>query len=159
VIRKGVSTVSGEVSADIVCLRRQAERGQFETITRLPRILEFRRKRVIRAPDFSKQDPVRSQRFPLEFAKRFSFADELHATAPRRPGHERNSRILRRDGLYAERKDDLSRLRCDSSTGDPAFLAYCKQLEKQPVIFCGTNVRIDSIWPNPKPNRARRLHG
>ena len=35
-------------------------------------------------------------------------------------------------------KDDLSRLRLRQKQWDPAFLAYCKDLEKRkPVIFCG----------------------
>lgn len=35
-------------------------------------------------------------------------------------------------------KDDLSRIPLRHKQWDPAFLAYCKQLEKQkPVIFCG----------------------
>ena len=42
---------------------------------------------------------------------------------------------------------------------DPAFLAYCKQLEKKkPVIFCGDlNVAHTELdLANPKPNRGKK---
>ncbi len=56
-------------------------------------------------------------------------------------------------------KDDLSRLAVRTSHWDPAFLAYCKQLEKsKPVIFCGDlNVaHTEDDLANPKPNRGKR---
>ena len=56
-------------------------------------------------------------------------------------------------------KDDLSRLEIRTKHWDPAFLAYCKQLEKtKPVIFCGDlNVaHTEDDLANPKPNRGKR---
>ncbi|HSX30810.1 MAG TPA: exodeoxyribonuclease III [Candidatus Saccharimonadales bacterium] len=56
-------------------------------------------------------------------------------------------------------KDDLSRLEVRSKHWDPAFLAYCKQLEQtKPVIFCGDlNVaHSEDDLANPKPNRGKR---
>lgn len=56
-------------------------------------------------------------------------------------------------------KDDLSRLELVYKHWDPAFLAYCKQLEKsKPVIFCGDlNVAHTELdLANPKPNRGKK---
>jgi exodeoxyribonuclease III len=56
-------------------------------------------------------------------------------------------------------KDDLSRLALRHKHWDPAFLAYCSQLEKKkPVIFCGDlNVaHTEMDLANPKPNRGKK---
>ena len=56
-------------------------------------------------------------------------------------------------------KDDLSRLKLRHEHWDPAFLAYCKQLDKKkPVIFCGDlNVAHTELdLANPKPNRGKK---
>jgi exodeoxyribonuclease-3 len=56
-------------------------------------------------------------------------------------------------------KDDLSRLAMRHKHWDPAFLAYCKELEKtKPVIFCGDlNVAHTELdLANPKPNRGKK---
>lgn len=56
-------------------------------------------------------------------------------------------------------KDDLSRIPLRHKQWDPAFLAYCKQLEKtKPVIFCGDlNVaHTEDDLANPKPNRGKK---
>ncbi len=56
-------------------------------------------------------------------------------------------------------KDDLSRLGLRFKHWDPAFLAYCRQLEKtKPVIFCGDlNVAHTELdLANPKPNRGKK---
>ena len=56
-------------------------------------------------------------------------------------------------------KDNLSRLELRHKHWDPAFLAYCKQLEKsKPVIFCGDlNVAHTELdLANPKPNRGKK---
>jgi len=61
-------------------------------------------------------------------------------------------------------KDDLSRIPL-RQTWDPAFLAYCQQLEQgkqgsapKPVIFCGDlNVaHTEDDLANPKPNRGKK---
>jgi exodeoxyribonuclease-3 len=57
-------------------------------------------------------------------------------------------------------KPDLGRLELRHKQWDPAFLAYCKQLEKdKPVIFCGDlNVaHTPDDLANPKPNEGE--HG
>jgi exodeoxyribonuclease-3 len=56
-------------------------------------------------------------------------------------------------------KDTLSRLPLREKHWDPAFLAYCKQLEKKkPVVFCGDlNVAHTELdLANPKPNRGKK---
>jgi exodeoxyribonuclease-3 len=56
-------------------------------------------------------------------------------------------------------KDDLSRIPMRHKHWDPAFLAYCKHLEKKkPVIFCGDlNVaHTEDDLANPKPNRGKK---
>jgi len=56
-------------------------------------------------------------------------------------------------------KDDLSRVPLRHKQWDPAFLAYCKELEKKkPVIFCGDlNVAHTELdLANPKPNIGKK---
>jgi exodeoxyribonuclease-3 len=56
-------------------------------------------------------------------------------------------------------KDDLSRIPLREKHWDPAFLAYCKELEKsKPVVFCGDlNVaHTEDDLANPKPNRGKK---
>ena len=56
-------------------------------------------------------------------------------------------------------KDDLSRLQLRHKQWDPAFLAYCKRLEKtKPVVFCGDlNVAHTELdLANPKPNVGKK---
>lgn len=56
-------------------------------------------------------------------------------------------------------KDDLSRIPLRHKHWDPAFLAYCKQLEQtKPVVFCGDlNVAHTELdLANPKPNIGKK---
>lgn len=56
-------------------------------------------------------------------------------------------------------KDDLGRLELRHKQWDPAFLAYCKQLEaSKPVVFCGDlNVaHTEDDLANPKPNVGKK---
>lgn len=56
-------------------------------------------------------------------------------------------------------KEDLSRVALRHEQWDPAFLAYCKQLEKsKPVIFCGDlNVaHTEDDLANPKANKGKK---
>lgn len=56
-------------------------------------------------------------------------------------------------------KDDLSRVTLRHKQWDPAFLAYCKQLEtKKPVVFCGDlNVaHTEDDLARPKPNVGKK---
>jgi exodeoxyribonuclease-3 len=56
-------------------------------------------------------------------------------------------------------KDDLSRVNLRHKHWDPAFLAWCKELEtEKPVIFCGDlNVaHTPDDLANPKPNEGKK---
>lgn len=56
-------------------------------------------------------------------------------------------------------KDDLSRVPLREKNWDPAFLAYCKELENsKPVAFCGDlNVaHTEDDLANPKPNVGKK---
>ena len=56
-------------------------------------------------------------------------------------------------------KDDLSRIPLRHEQWDPAFLAYCQQLEKsKPVVFCGDlNVaHTEDDLANPKSNKGKK---
>lgn len=56
-------------------------------------------------------------------------------------------------------KDDLSRIPLRHKHWDPAFLDYCKELEKtKPVVFCGDlNVAHTELdLANPKPNVGKK---
>lgn len=63
-------------------------------------------------------------------------------------------------GVYTPNgKDDLSRIPLRHKQWDPAFLAYCKQLEEtKPVVFCGDlNVaHTEDDLANPKPNKGKK---
>ena len=150
---------------DILCLQEtKAERGQIEI--ELPDYREYWNSAVKKGYSgtaiFSKQEPLKIiNGFPNDFAKRFSFADEL-----KRDSAEEGRVITAEFARFfvvtvytPNAKDDLSRLALRYKHWDPAFLAYCKQLEKtKPVIFCGDlNVAHTELdLANPKPNRGKK---
>jgi exodeoxyribonuclease-3 len=150
---------------DIVCLQEtKAERGQVEI--ELPQYREFwnsaLKKGYSGTAIFSRQEPLSVVNgFPADFSRRFAFADEL-----RRDSAD-EGRVMTAEfaDLYVvtvytpNAKDDLSRLNLRHKHWDPAFLAYCKQLDKiKPVIFCGDlNVAHTELdLANPKPNRGKK---
>jgi exodeoxyribonuclease-3 len=150
---------------DILCLQEtKAERGQIEID--LPDYEEYwnsaAKKGYSGTAIFSKEKPLSViNGFPGEFAKRFKFADELKRDATE------EGRVITAefDKFYVvtvytpNAKDDLSRLTLRHKHWDPAFLAYCKQLEKRkPVVFCGDlNVAHTELdLANPKPNRGKK---
>ena len=150
---------------DILCLQEtKAERGQVEID--LPGYHEYWNSAVKKGYSgtaiFSKQKPVAViNGFPKEFAKRFTFADELERDSAE------EGRVITAE--YAQffvvtvytpnAKDDLSRLQLRHKHWDPAFLAYCQQLQKKkPLVFCGDlNVAHTELdLANPKPNRGKK---
>jgi exodeoxyribonuclease III len=150
---------------DVVCLQEtKAERGQFEID--LPQYREYwnsaAKKGYSGTAIFSKQEPLSViNGFPHEFARRFSFADELQRDSAEEgrvmTAEYKNFHVVT---VYTPNaKDDLSRLSLRFKHWDPAFLAYCRQLEKtKPVIFCGDlNVAHTELdLANPKPNRGKK---
>jgi exodeoxyribonuclease-3 len=150
---------------DILCLQEtKASRDQIEID--LPNYHEYWNSAVKKGYSgtaiFSKREPLSViNGFPHEFAKRYKFADELERDA------NDEGRIITAEfepfyvvTVYTPNaKDDLSRLQLRYKHWDPAFLAYCKQLErKKPVIFCGDlNVAHTELdLANPKPNRGKK---
>jgi exodeoxyribonuclease-3 len=150
---------------DILCLQEtKAERGQVEID--LPGYFEYwnsaKKKGYSGTAIFTRQEPLSVVNgFPESFAKRYKFADELERDAAE------EGRLITAEfekffvvTVYTPNaKDDLSRLKLRHEHWDPAFLAYCKQLEKKkPVIFCGDlNVAHTELdLANPKANRGRK---
>lgn len=150
---------------DVLCLQEtKAERGQIEI--ELPGYHEFWNSAVKKGYSgtaiFSKQRPLSvSNGFPDSFAKRYSFADELLRDSAT------EGRVITAEfpHLYVvtvytpNAKDDLSRLALRHDHWDPAFLAYCRQLEqRKPVAFCGDlNVAHTELdLANPKSNRGKK---
>jgi len=150
---------------DILCLQEtKAERGQIEID--LPDYKQYWNSAVKKGYSgtaiFSKSEPLAvTNGFPPKFAKRFSFADELQRDSAE------EGRVVTAEfkdfhvvTVYTPNaKDDLSRLALRHKHWDPAFLAYCKLLEKtKPVIFCGDlNVAHTELdLANPKPNRGKK---
>ncbi len=150
---------------DIVCLQEtKAERGQIEID--LPGYHEYWNSAVKKGYSgtaiFSKEKPLSViNGFPEDFAGRFTFADELQRDSAT------EGRVMTAEfanffmvTVYTPNaKDDLSRLPLRFEHWDPAFLAYCKQLESaKPVIFCGDlNVAHTELdLANPKPNRGKK---
>ena len=150
---------------DILCLQEtKAERGQIEID--LPGYHEYWNSAVKKGYSgtaiFSKHEPLSViNGFPKAFARRFKFADELERDS------SEEGRVITAEfpKLYVvtvytpNAKDDLSRLALRHEHWDPAFLAYCRQLEKKkPVVFCGDlNVAHTELdLANPKPNRGKK---
>jgi exodeoxyribonuclease III len=150
---------------DILCLQEtKAERGQIEID--LPGYHEYWNSAVKKGYSgtaiFSKQEPLSVVNgFPGDFARRYAFADELR----RDSAEEGRVMTAEMEKFYVvtvytpNAKDDLSRLQLRFLQWDPAFLAYCRQLDKKkPVIFCGDlNVAHTELdLANPKSNRGKK---
>ena len=150
---------------DVLCLQEtKAERGQIEI--ELPGYREYWNSAVKKGYSgtavFSRQEPITVVNgFPRDFAERYSFADELERDSAE------EGRVITAEfdkfhvvTVYTPNaKDDLSRLSLRHKHWDPAFLAYCRQLERsKPVILCGDlNVAHTELdLANPKPNRGKK---
>jgi len=150
---------------DVLCLQEtKAERGQIEID--LPGYREYWNSAVKKGYSgtaiFSRQAPLSvTNGFPDAFAHRYSFADELlrdSATEGRVITAE-FERCYVVTVYTPNAKDDLSRLPLRFRHWDPAFLAYCQQLEKgKPVVFCGDlNVAHTELdLAHPRSNRGKK---
>jgi exodeoxyribonuclease-3 len=166
VLKKGVfQPFLNGCRPDVVCLQEtKDERGLFEID--LPEFREYWNSAVKKGYSgtaiFSRKEPLSVVNgFPVEFAKRFTFADELR----RDSAEEGRVMTAEFEKFYVvtvytpNAKDDLSRLALRHKHWDPAFLAYCKLLEKRkPVVFCGDlNVAHTELdLANPKSNRGKK---
>lgn len=153
-----------EHKPDILCLQEtKAERGQVEID--LPDYVEYwnsaEKKGYSGTAIFSKQQPLAVfNGLPEDIVKRYKLKDEFGDSAA-------EGRVIAAEyekffvvTVYTPNaKDDLSRIPLRYKHWDPAFLAYCKQLEKKkPVIFCGDlNVaHTEDDLANPKPNMGKK---
>lgn len=150
---------------DILCLQEtKAERGQIEID--LPGYHEYWNSAIKKGYSgtaiFSKQQPLAViNGFPEDFAGRFRFADELQrdSAGEGRVITAEFERFFVVTVYTPNAKDDLSRLPLRFEHWDPAFLAYCRQLEiRKPVIFCGDlNVAHTELdLAHPKANRGKK---
>ena len=150
---------------DVLCLQEtKAERGQLEID--LPGYHEYWNSAVKKGYSgtaiFAREAPIAvTNGFPAEFARQYSFADELNRDSAE------EGRVMTAEfaNFYVvtvytpNAKDDLSRLALRHRHWDPAFLAYIRQLEKtKPVIFCGDlNVaHTEMDLANPKSNKGKK---
>jgi exodeoxyribonuclease-3 len=166
VVKKGTfQAFVKEHKPDVLCLQEtKAEQGQAEVD--LAGYHEYWNSAVKKGYSgtaiFSKREPLDViHGFPKAFAKKYSFADELKRDATE------EGRVIAAEfekfyvvTVYTPNaKDDLSRLPLRHKHWDPAFLAYCQQLEKKkPVLFCGDlNVAHTELdLANPKPNKGKK---
>jgi exodeoxyribonuclease III len=166
VTRKGTfQQFMAEHQPDILCLQEtKAERGQAEID--LPEYEEYwnsaEKKGYSGTAIFTRNKPLSVVNgFPDSFLKKYTFADE----EARDSWNEGRVVAAEFDKYYVvtvytpNAKEDLSRVPLRHKHWDPAFLDYCKLLEKKkPVIFCGDlNVAHTELdLSNPKPNRGKK---
>jgi exodeoxyribonuclease-3 len=111
---------------------------------------------------FSREQPLQViNGFPKDIIETYSVTGDTFGD-PNREGRVMSAEF---DKFWAvtvyapNAKDDLGRLQLRHKQWDPAFLEYCKQLEKtKPVAFCGDlNVaHTEDDLANPKPNRGKK---
>lgn len=150
---------------DIVCLQEtKAERGQ--AIIDLAGYDEYwnsaEKKGYSGTAIFSKIKPLAVLNgLPEDIIKKYKVTGDVYGD----PNKEGRVIAAEFDKFYVvtvytpNAKDDLSRIPLREKHWDPAFLAYCQQLEKKkPVVFCGDlNVaHTEDDLANPKPNRGKK---
>lgn len=150
---------------DILCLQEtKAEQGQAEVD--LKDYDEYwnsaEKKGYSGTAIFTKQKPLAVLNgFPEEIIKDYAVPGDVYGD-PNKEG-----RIIAAEyekffvvTVYTPNaKNDLSRIPMRRDHWDPAFLAYCKHLEKKkPVIFCGDlNVaHTEDDLANPKSNKGKK---
>lgn len=150
---------------DVLCLQEtKAEQRQSEVD--LPGYEEFwnsaEKKGYSGTAIFTKVKPIKTiSGLPEDIIKYFKVTGDVYGD----PNKEGRVIAAEFDGFYLvtvytpNAKDDLSRVPLRHKHWDPAFLAYCQQLEKsKPVIFCGDlNVAhtADDL-ARPKENEGKK---
>jgi len=151
-----------EYEPDILCLQEtKAMQGQAEID--LPEYEEYwnsaTKKGYSGTAIFTKTKPLSVRNdFPTHIAKKYKLADEYgDANAEGRVIAAEFKKFWVVNVYTPNSKPDLSRLPLRDKHWDPAFLAYCLELEKEkPVIFCGDlNVaHTPDDLANPKANEG-----
>jgi exodeoxyribonuclease-3 len=155
-----------KLDPDILCLQEtKAEQGQAEID--LPEYEEYwnsstTKKGYSGTAIFTKEKPLSVfLGFPPEILKKFKLADSYgDPNAEGRIIAAEYAKFIIVNVYTPNAKPDLSRLSLRYKGWDPAFLAYCRQLEgRKPVIFCGDlNVaHTPDDLANPKANEGE--HG
>lgn len=167
VINKGMFTpFVQEHQPDILCLQEtKAKQGQAEID--LPDYEEYWNSAVKPGYSgtaiFTKTKPLSiALGFPEHIVEKYKVTGDTYGD----PNAEGRVTVAEFEKFYIltvytpNSKRELTRLELRHKHWDPAFLAYCKELEaKKPVIFCGDlNVaHTEDDLANPKPNRGE--HG
>lgn len=154
-----------QVQPDILCLQEtKAEQHQSEVD--LPDYVEYwnsskGKKGYSGTAIFSKEEPLEVlYDFPTHLVDQFELKDKYGD-----PNQEGRVIAAEFEDFYVvtcytpNSKDDLSRLPLRHKGWDPAFLAYCKELEKhKPVIFCGdlNAAHTADDLANPKANQDKK---
>lgn len=145
VVKKGTfQAFVAESKPDILCLQEtKAEQGQ--AIIDLPEYTEYWNSAVKKGYSgtaiFTKAKPISvSNGIPEKIAKKYGLTADKYGD----PTTEGRVLTAEYPDFYVvtvytpNSKDDLSRIPLRHKHWDPAFLAYCKDLEKKkPVVFCG----------------------
>jgi len=154
-----------EQQPDILCLQEtKAEQGQTEV--NVHGYKEFwnsaEKKGYSGTAIFTKHEPIKViNGLPEEIIKKYKVSGDLYGD----PNKEGRVIAAEFEKFYVvsvytpNAKDDLSRLEMRFKHWDPAFLAYCRQLqEKKPVIACGDfNVAHEEIdLARPKENVGKK---
>jgi exodeoxyribonuclease-3 len=166
VLKKGTfQKFLAEHQPDVLCLQEtKAERAQVEI--QAPGYHEFWNSAVKKGYSgtaiFARHEPLAViNGFPHQLASRYAFADELERDS------SEEGRVIAAEFAHCyvvtvytpNSKDDLSRIPLRHKAWDPAFLAYCQELQRhKPVIFCGDlNVAHTELdLANPKPNMGKK---
>jgi exodeoxyribonuclease III len=150
---------------DVLCLQEtKAERGQ--AVIDMPGYDEYwnsaEKKGYSGTAIFTKQKPLAViNGLPIDIEKKYGLLADKYGD-PNKEG-----RVIAAEfekffvvTVYTPNaKDDLSRIPLRHKQWDPAFLAYCKELEKKkPVLFCGDlNVaHTPDDLARPKPNEGKK---
>ncbi len=166
VVKKGaLPDFIKQCDPDILCLQEtKAERGQAEID--LPQYTEYWNSAVKKGYSgtaiFTKSQPLTVVNgLPEHLIKKYDMSGDGYGD----PNTEGRITSAEYDDFWLvtvytpNAKDDLSRLELRHKHWDPAFLEYCKELEKsKPVIFCGDlNVAHTELdLANPKPNVGKK---
>jgi exodeoxyribonuclease-3 len=150
---------------DILCMQEtKAEKGQ--AVIDLPDYEEYwnsaEKKGYSGTAIFTKHKPLAViNGFPPEIIEKYDVPGDVYGN----PNKEGRIVAAEYDKFFLvtvytpNAKDDLSRIPMRHNHWDPAFLAYCKHLEKKkPVIFCGDlNVaHTEDDLARPKPNIGKK---
>ena len=166
VVKKGaLQDFIKQCDPDVVCLQEtKAERGQAEID--LPQYTEYwnsaEKKGYSGTAIFTKTEPLTVVNgLPENIREKYKMDGDGYGD----PNTEGRITAAEYDTFWLvtvytpNAKDDLSRLDLRYKHWDPAFLEYCKELEKsKPVVFCGDlNVAHTELdLANPKPNVGKK---